>query len=681
MAFITLEPGGPRPPTDGEAAEIRGAIGATSSVDVDAQIDARTASGTPVNTRPETASVVIAVLPTEDDTVTIGALIYTFKASPVADGDVLLGIDPAACRANLVDEINAGGTPNTQVVAVDAPHEAADSILLISQLGETTPFLSAGFTSGSNLVVAFAGAVLPTAGLFGWRYVDADYEWTNVSTDAAAPFWAPAAHSAAAEDVAVDEVLFDQDHGKVKRLTVDLVMHAPPGLRAGFVVQMQLDTDSSVLRPAPGVTINGVTTDQPLGLRGDLVSLSHDGSNAYTLLTLPVSGLSEASPDGRAFVAEENYSAMRKRMDMTACDESVFVVMSDWHYAEEFGRGGVQRCRDGYRRIGDHRPSLGISCGDLISMNDGADNPIVDYGMLRQIKILSGCPWLHCLGNHELATDHSGTDEEKQARQRAFYDGVEDFYTENHFEFGQIPFTEDHTTANVIAYHNQTSPVHGADYWAPPFDPQLFPQKGQQPVTISCVAIELPLEQQARTLGYYAMRHYPTGITHIVLNPVFTHVSGKGTFDQAQRDWLENEVFAKLDASDRVCVYCHYRIWGSEGGTTDLEETVTQSRSWIMFMLENCPGKVLACFSGHTHADYRWTVNGINYIGLDDGDSHKSKPYTDTTGDSMCYYLCKWDEATSTFTVDGYGGTVVVHSVKPTGTSGWGGHSYELLIP
>lgn len=59
----------------------------------------------------------LATQPTANDTVTINGLVYTFVASPAVEGDVDLGADVDATRANLAAAINGGAGAGTAYIA------------------------------------------------------------------------------------------------------------------------------------------------------------------------------------------------------------------------------------------------------------------------------------------------------------------------------------------------------------------------------------------------------------------------------------------------------------------------------------------------------------------------------------------------------------------------------------
>lgn len=67
-----------------------------------------------------TGVLLMATNPTADDTVTINGVAFKFVASPSAAGDVDLGADDAASRANLIAAINGGAGAGSAYIALSA---------------------------------------------------------------------------------------------------------------------------------------------------------------------------------------------------------------------------------------------------------------------------------------------------------------------------------------------------------------------------------------------------------------------------------------------------------------------------------------------------------------------------------------------------------------------------------
>jgi hypothetical protein len=68
------------------------------------------------NNLPYSATFNMATQPTDGDTVTIAGVTFTFRASPSAAGDVDIGADADASRANLAAAINDSGTAGTTYI-------------------------------------------------------------------------------------------------------------------------------------------------------------------------------------------------------------------------------------------------------------------------------------------------------------------------------------------------------------------------------------------------------------------------------------------------------------------------------------------------------------------------------------------------------------------------------------
>lgn len=67
-----------------------------------------------------TATLDLATNVTANDTVTVNGVVFTFKASPAAAGEVDVGTDAATSQANLIAAINGGAGAGTAYIALDA---------------------------------------------------------------------------------------------------------------------------------------------------------------------------------------------------------------------------------------------------------------------------------------------------------------------------------------------------------------------------------------------------------------------------------------------------------------------------------------------------------------------------------------------------------------------------------
>ena len=68
---------------------------------------------TPVNATKATGTLTLDTKPTANDTMTIGTVVYTFKAVAVVAGDIAIGADLAASKVNIVAAIKGTDGINT----------------------------------------------------------------------------------------------------------------------------------------------------------------------------------------------------------------------------------------------------------------------------------------------------------------------------------------------------------------------------------------------------------------------------------------------------------------------------------------------------------------------------------------------------------------------------------------
>jgi len=95
-----------------------------------------------------TASLALATQPTADDTIVIQGVTFTFKAVPSAAGEVDLGSDVDATRANLAALINAPSTTTAGGIALTAA-DARKFIARVSAVNDDT---------ADTLIVTYKGA-------------------------------------------------------------------------------------------------------------------------------------------------------------------------------------------------------------------------------------------------------------------------------------------------------------------------------------------------------------------------------------------------------------------------------------------------------------------------------------------------------------------------------------------
>jgi hypothetical protein len=103
-------------------------------------------------------ALTIADVPTADDTVTIGGVVFTWKASPSGQGQVAHGASATAAATNLVAKINAHDSLAGAVVATSAAGVVTVSAALPGKWGN----LIAVSESGTN--TSWAGGATALAG-------------------------------------------------------------------------------------------------------------------------------------------------------------------------------------------------------------------------------------------------------------------------------------------------------------------------------------------------------------------------------------------------------------------------------------------------------------------------------------------------------------------------------------
>lgn len=112
--------------------------------------------------------VQMATQPTADDTVVINGLTFTFVASPSAEGDIDLGADVDATRANLEAALNQGSGAGSDYIAftgadlatlvsmnVTAVNNDTTDVLEVTCVGTGRILASETFTDGTDTVVAY----------------------------------------------------------------------------------------------------------------------------------------------------------------------------------------------------------------------------------------------------------------------------------------------------------------------------------------------------------------------------------------------------------------------------------------------------------------------------------------------------------------------------------------------
>lgn len=146
-----------------------------------AGIDAATFSVKEAGGSKASGTITFAGVPTADDTVTIGARVYTFKAAVSAADEVLIGASGAASASNLSAAINAGAGSGTAYGSGTVAHADVDAsvsgsvVTVTAKASGTAGNAIALLKSGTNITVSGATLTGGTAG--GATYVvDVDYK-------------------------------------------------------------------------------------------------------------------------------------------------------------------------------------------------------------------------------------------------------------------------------------------------------------------------------------------------------------------------------------------------------------------------------------------------------------------------------------------------------------------------
>jgi len=323
-----------------------------------------------------------------------------------------------------------------------------------------------------------------------------------------------------------------------------------------------------------------------------------------------------------------------------------WAVAQDWHAAHEFtdmdingGNYGIpgssQKARDSFQEIGLYKPSLGVMNGDFVNPDAIHVNP-QQYKVLRRYQALSGCPWIHSIGNHEVKAIGQGvvfpqdnshdvttggtqvTPEWQASVVRYFYENIDDEYMENRHELNN--------KALLAYYDSLTFPATGYADW-----------RYRTPD---------PVEDTAEK-GFFSMYHDPTGVHHVVVNMCFFNTYG-WDWSTEQKDWFV-ALMANFTAADRIVIYSHIPV----------KNCKTTARDDFFTAASSSPGKVLAVFGGHIHSSHHEVYMGINYLILRDSalPKHSSQVRGEYGTDQVrraSFALVRWVEETSKLHIQGF---------------------------
>lgn len=88
---------------------------------------------TPINASKATGSLTLDTNPTADNTMTIGTVVYTFKAAAAVEGDIAIGVDLAATKVNVVAAIKGTDGINTEHPVVTCGNFAANVLTITAK--------------------------------------------------------------------------------------------------------------------------------------------------------------------------------------------------------------------------------------------------------------------------------------------------------------------------------------------------------------------------------------------------------------------------------------------------------------------------------------------------------------------------------------------------------------------
>ena len=154
-------------------------------------------------------------------------------------------------------------------------------------------------------------------------------------------------------------------------------------------------------------------------------------------------------------------------------------------------------------------------------------------------------------------------------------------------------------------------------------------------------------------LGYYHVN--VRGIDLFVLNTNQDSLADDGDWklDDVQEAWLQSELNALAGADKRVLICSHVSFAETAASKYQRVSTVQQLRIQAMLEVwEAAHGIVLGVFNGHQHANYNYTINGIEYIAFEA--QMRDVDYIGSIT-KMAFSHISWNETTKIFKIEGYG--------------------------
>ena len=143
---------------------------------------------TPVNATAASGTLTIPTNPTANDTMTIGAKVYTFKAAAAVIGDIVIGVSAAATQLNIRAAINGTDGLNTAHPVITCGVFAANvgALLAIVKGAAGNIVTTETFTAIDNVfgAASLTGGLNGTVGFKGQIMVDATkiYVCTETNT-------------------------------------------------------------------------------------------------------------------------------------------------------------------------------------------------------------------------------------------------------------------------------------------------------------------------------------------------------------------------------------------------------------------------------------------------------------------------------------------------------------------
>ena len=160
---------------------------------IDAKMDAlKIQWGTPINAATASGTLTLDTNPAANNTMTIGTVVYTFKAAAAVAGDIAIGVDLAATKTNVIAAIKGTDGLNAEHAAVTCGTFEGNVLTItakaVGPAGNITT--SEAFTAITNVFGAatLEGGLNGTVGAEGQIVIDENYIYVctadNTTADA-----------------------------------------------------------------------------------------------------------------------------------------------------------------------------------------------------------------------------------------------------------------------------------------------------------------------------------------------------------------------------------------------------------------------------------------------------------------------------------------------------------------